>query len=43
MGLGMAGSAIVTGGASGIGLALAHQLVARGLKVVVSDIDGDAT
>jgi NAD(P)-dependent dehydrogenase (short-subunit alcohol dehydrogenase family) len=38
----MAGSAIVTGGASGIGLALARQLVARGLKVVVADIDGDA-
>jgi NAD(P)-dependent dehydrogenase (short-subunit alcohol dehydrogenase family) len=38
----MAGSAIVTGGASGIGLALARQLVARGLQVVVADIDGDA-
>jgi NAD(P)-dependent dehydrogenase (short-subunit alcohol dehydrogenase family) len=38
----MARSAIVTGGASGIGLALARQLVERGLRVVVADIDGDA-
>jgi NAD(P)-dependent dehydrogenase (short-subunit alcohol dehydrogenase family) len=38
----MARSAIVTGGASGIGLALARQLVRRGLHVVVADIDGAA-
>ena len=40
-GVGMPGSAIVTGGASGVGLALARQLVDRGLHVVVADIDGD--
>jgi NAD(P)-dependent dehydrogenase (short-subunit alcohol dehydrogenase family) len=38
----MARSAIVTGGASGIGLALARRLVDGGLHVVVADIDGDA-
>lgn len=38
----MPGSAIVTGGASGIGLALARQLVGRELHVVVADIDGAA-
>jgi NAD(P)-dependent dehydrogenase (short-subunit alcohol dehydrogenase family) len=42
MGLGMAGTAIVTGGASGIGRALARQLVDRGFHVVVADIDGEA-
>jgi NAD(P)-dependent dehydrogenase (short-subunit alcohol dehydrogenase family) len=42
MEVGMPGSAIVTGGASGIGLALARRLVERGLHVVVADIDGDA-
>ena len=41
-GAGMSKSAIVTGGASGIGLALAGELVDRGLHVVVADIDGDA-
>jgi NAD(P)-dependent dehydrogenase (short-subunit alcohol dehydrogenase family) len=38
----MAGSAIVTGGASGIGMALAQHLVERGLHVVVADIDAGA-
>ena len=33
-------SAIVTGGASGIGRALATELVARGASVLVADIDG---
>ncbi|RJL34300.1 SDR family NAD(P)-dependent oxidoreductase [Bailinhaonella thermotolerans] len=37
----MSRSAIVTGGASGIGLALAHELVRRGASVTVADIDGD--
>ncbi len=34
-------TAIVTGGASGIGGALAGELVARGALVLVADIDGD--
>jgi NAD(P)-dependent dehydrogenase (short-subunit alcohol dehydrogenase family) len=34
-------TAIVTGGASGIGLALGAQLVAAGGHVVLADIDGD--
>jgi NAD(P)-dependent dehydrogenase (short-subunit alcohol dehydrogenase family) len=34
--------AVVTGGASGIGLALAHGAVARGAKVVISDIRQEA-
>jgi NAD(P)-dependent dehydrogenase (short-subunit alcohol dehydrogenase family) len=38
----MPGSAIVTGGASGIGLALGRRLVDRGLHVVIADIDGEA-
>jgi NAD(P)-dependent dehydrogenase (short-subunit alcohol dehydrogenase family) len=33
---------IVTGGASGIGRAIAAELVARGSVVVVADLDGDA-
>jgi NAD(P)-dependent dehydrogenase (short-subunit alcohol dehydrogenase family) len=33
---------IVTGGASGIGLAIATELVARGSFVVLADLDGDA-
>ncbi len=36
------GSAVITGGASGIGLALGRQLVARGAHVTLADIDGDA-
>lgn len=32
--------AVVTGGASGIGRAIAAELVARGARVVVADIDG---
>ncbi len=35
-------TALVTGGASGIGAALAHQLSAGGARVVVADIDGEA-
>jgi NAD(P)-dependent dehydrogenase (short-subunit alcohol dehydrogenase family) len=35
-------TAVVTGGASGIGLGIASALVARGADVVVADIDPDA-
>lgn len=34
--------AIVTGGASGIGLAAAHRFGATGMKVLVTDLPGDA-
>ncbi|MDT5315146.1 MAG: hypothetical protein QOE74_4166 [Mycobacterium sp.] len=34
-------SAIVTGGASGIGAASARQLAAKGAKVVVADLQAD--
>ena len=34
--------AVVTGGASGIGLALAHGLVRRGVRVVIGDVDEEA-
>jgi NAD(P)-dependent dehydrogenase (short-subunit alcohol dehydrogenase family) len=34
--------AVVTGGASGIGLAAARNLAAAGMKVVLADLDGDA-
>jgi NAD(P)-dependent dehydrogenase (short-subunit alcohol dehydrogenase family) len=33
--------AIVTGGASGIGLAIARRLVAEGCRVLLADVDGD--
>lgn len=35
-------SAVVTGGARGIGAAIATELVARGYAVVLTDVDGDA-
>jgi NAD(P)-dependent dehydrogenase (short-subunit alcohol dehydrogenase family) len=35
-------SCVVTGGARGIGRAIAHQMVARGHRVVVTDVDGEA-
>jgi NAD(P)-dependent dehydrogenase (short-subunit alcohol dehydrogenase family) len=35
-------TALVTGGASGIGLALGAELAASGAQVVLADIDGDA-
>ena len=31
--------AVITGGASGIGLGLAHRLVDEGMKIVVADIE----
>ena len=34
--------AVITGGASGLGLALAHAAQARGCKLVIADIRGDA-
>jgi NAD(P)-dependent dehydrogenase (short-subunit alcohol dehydrogenase family) len=34
--------AVVTGGGSGIGLALAHAFAAQGMKVVLADIEKDA-
>ena len=34
--------AVVTGAASGIGLAIAEQLTAAGAKVVISDIQAEA-
>lgn len=35
-------TAIITGGASGIGFALGAQLVSLGARVVLADVDGDA-
>jgi 3-oxoacyl-[acyl-carrier protein] reductase len=37
----LSGSAIVTGGAAGLGEAIAHRLAAEGAAVVVADIDAD--
>jgi NAD(P)-dependent dehydrogenase (short-subunit alcohol dehydrogenase family) len=34
--------AVVTGGASGIGLALARRFATEGMRVVVADVEGDA-
>ena len=34
--------AIVTGGAHGIGLAIAKRYVAEGARVVIADVDADA-
>ena len=39
---GQAPATVVIGGASGIGLATARDLVARGHQVVIADLDGDA-
>ena len=33
--------AVITGGASGIGLAAAHHLAAQGLKVCIADLPGE--
>jgi NAD(P)-dependent dehydrogenase (short-subunit alcohol dehydrogenase family) len=33
--------AVVTGGADGIGLAIAHQLAAAGNRVIIADLDGE--
>jgi len=35
-------TALITGGASGIGRAIGAQLVAHGAKVILADIDGQA-
>lgn len=42
MDLSQASHAFVTGGASGIGLGIADALAARGLKVTLADINGEA-
>src|SRR3974390_260270 len=34
--------AVVTGGASGIGLATVRRFVAEGARVMIGDVDGDA-
>ena len=38
----LTGSAVVTGGARGIGRGIAERLVQRGYAVVLTDVDGDA-
>ena len=35
------GAAVITGGASGIGLAAAHRLAALGLPVAIADLPGE--
>ena len=35
-------TAIITGGASGMGLAMAHSFSAAGMKVVIADIEQSA-
>lgn len=35
-------NAVVTGGASGLGFAIAERLIASGAKVVIWDLDGEA-
>jgi NAD(P)-dependent dehydrogenase (short-subunit alcohol dehydrogenase family) len=35
-------NAVVTGGASGLGFAIAKRLIASGAKVVIWDLDGEA-
>jgi 3-oxoacyl-[acyl-carrier protein] reductase len=36
-------TAVVTGGAQGIGFAIAERFVAEGARVVLGDLDPDAT
>src|SRR5271154_55341 len=36
-------TAVVTGGASGIGLATVRRFVAEGARVMIGDLDGDAS
>jgi 3-oxoacyl-[acyl-carrier protein] reductase len=36
-------TAIITGGAQGLGFAIAERFVAEGARVVIGDLDGDAT
>jgi NAD(P)-dependent dehydrogenase (short-subunit alcohol dehydrogenase family) len=41
MALNPGGIAVVTGGASGIGLALAHELAAAGMRPVLLDVNAE--
>ena len=36
-------TAVITGGAQGIGFAIAERFVAEGARVVLGDLDSDAT